>query len=130
MSRMAASLLAGLAYFACVFSAGCVLGVIRVLFVAPAVGETAAVSLELPLILAWSWLVCGWLLRRIAVPACMTGRLGMGVTAFAVLIIVELGLPVLVGGRLLADWSAQYQKAPGLIGLLGQIAFALIPLLR
>ena len=127
---MAASLLAGLAYFACVFSAGCGLGMIRILFVVPAVGETAAVSLELPFILAWSWFVCGWLLRRIAVPAGTTGRLGMGVTAFAVLMIVELGLPVLVGGRSLGDGFAQYQQVPGLIGLFGQIAFALLPLLR
>jgi hypothetical protein len=127
---MAASLLAGLAYFACVFSAGCVLGTIRVLFGIPALGDSAAVLLELPVILGWSWFVCGWLVRRMAVPPQRTARLIMGLTAFALLMIAEVSLQVVNGARSLADWLAHYQHAPEWLGLSGQIAFALFPLLR
>ena len=127
---MAASLLAGLAYFGCVFSAGCVLGMIRVLLVVPAVGDAGAVVLELPVILGWSWVVCGWLLRSLAVPSIRGCRMVMGLTAFASLMIAELGLSVLLGGSSLGDWFAQYRQVPGLVGLSGQIAFGLFPLLR
>ena len=54
----------------------------------------------------------------------------MGGTGFVLLLIPELGLPVLVGGGSLGEWLAQFQQTPGLIGRLGQIAFALLPLLR
>jgi hypothetical protein len=127
---MAASLLAGLAYFACVFSAGCVLGMIRVLLLVPAVGETAAVVMELPVILGWSWMVCGWLLRSLAVPSVPGCRIVMGLTAFVLLMLAELGLSVLLGGSSVGGWFAQYRQVPGLVGLLGQVAFALFPLLR
>lgn len=40
--------IAGLAYFAVVFAAGFALGVLRVLFAMPILGETVAVLFELP----------------------------------------------------------------------------------
>ena len=64
-----ASLGAGLAYFAVVFAAGFVLGTLRVLVVAPHLGEIAAVVAELPIMLAVSWIICGWLLGRVALRA-------------------------------------------------------------
>ena len=52
---IARSLLAGAAYFAVVFATGFALGVVRVLVTAPRLGETGAVLLEVPIILAASW---------------------------------------------------------------------------
>jgi len=76
---------------------------IGILFVIPALGETKAVMLELPVILGWSWSVCGCLLRSLVVPSGQTARLIMGLTAFLQLMIPDLGVPVLVGGQLLRD---------------------------
>jgi subtilisin len=50
---------AGAAYFAVVFMAGFMLGVLRVVVLVPRFGETAAVLAELPVILLISWIVCG-----------------------------------------------------------------------
>jgi len=52
-------------YWAAVFLIGFVLGTLRVLFVAPSVGETAAVLAEMPFMLAASWAGA----RRIVNPA-------------------------------------------------------------
>jgi hypothetical protein len=121
---------AGLCYFAIVFAAGFVLGMLRVLIVIPRIGELAAVLAELPVMLAISWLACGWLVKRFAVPARMPDRLAMGAIAFALLMAAELALSVYVFHRSPAAYVASYLSAPGAIGLAGQIAFALFPLLR
>ena len=126
MEHMRTPILAGASYFATVFAAGFVLGTIRVLLVAPAVGELIAVSLELPFILAWNWIVCGWLLRRYAIPNATTVRLLMGGTAFTLLMAAEFTLSVAMG-RPVHAWFAQFQQAAGLLGFLGQVGFAVIP---
>jgi len=73
---------------------------------------------------------CGWLLRRLTVPFGTAARLVMGATAFVALVVAEFGLASALAGRSVADWFAQYRHTPGMIGLLGQIAFGLLPLLR
>lgn len=55
---------AGAIYFAAAFALGFVLGTIRVLWLAPHVGETAAVLAEQPVMLTVSWFAAGWLIRR------------------------------------------------------------------
>lgn len=119
-------LTAGLNYFALVFSAAFLIGVLRTLVVAPAIGETAAVLAEVPIVLALSWLFCRWVTRHIPVPA-LQGRVMMGILAFVLLMAAELLLAVLIAHRTVAGHFALYRTAPALIGLLGQIGFAVIP---
>lgn len=126
---MAAALKAGIAYFAIVFAAGFALGVLRVLAVAPRVGELGAVAIELPVILALSWLVCVWATRRFSVAAATGTRLVMGGVAFALLMAGEIGLSMLMG-RSLAQHLAVYRTANGQLGLAAQVAFAAFPLLQ
>jgi hypothetical protein len=52
-------------------------------------GETSAVLLELPLMIAASWLLCGWALRRLWVPARAADRAVMGAVAFTMLMAAE-----------------------------------------
>jgi len=59
---MRKSILAGGAYFGCVFAAGFALGVLRTVLVVTLVGETVAVALELPIILAIAWIARRWLI--------------------------------------------------------------------
>jgi hypothetical protein len=121
------ALLAGAAYFAIVFAAGFVLGALRVALVAPLVGETSAVVVELPVILTASWIACGWCVRRFGVARKMAPRLAMGVAAFALLMTAEFALSVLAFGRTPPEFLAALGATPGLIGLAGQILFALFP---
>jgi ABC-type uncharacterized transport system permease subunit len=123
-------LVAGLAYFAVVFAAGFVLGTLRVLVLAPYVGETGAVLAELPVMLALSWLVCGGLIRRLAVPGEWRHRLAMGGVAFVLLMVAELAVSVLAFGRTPAEHLETYRSWNAALGLAAQLAFAAFPLVR
>ena len=124
---MAPIVAAATRYALTVFAAGFLLGTFRVLWLAPRLGPTAAVALELPLILAVAWIAC----RRTAtsVPTTPRARLAMGGIAFLLLMAAE----ALIGtafGRGLAAQIRELTTAAGLLGLAGQIAFALFPLLQ
>src|SRR5688572_25414741 len=120
---------AGALYFLLIFLLGMVLGAIRILLLEPRIGPVPSVLLELPLMLAASWFVCGWLIRYLIVPAAASSRLAMGATAFVLLMAAELGLSLFAVGGTVAGHFAAYRSGAPLIGLLGQIAFALFPLL-
>jgi hypothetical protein len=51
------------AYFGIVYALGFALGTVRVLAVAPRIGELPAVLLEAPIMLAASWVTCRWALK-------------------------------------------------------------------
>lgn len=127
---MARAVKAGIAYFAIVFAAGFLLGTLRVLVLAPRLGEQSAVLAEMPVILAISWVACGWIVRRFGVPAILAARLTMGGVAFALLMGAEIGASVLAFGRTLAEHFAAYRTAPSRLGLAGQAAFALFPAIQ
>ena len=128
--RPAAAVVAGAAYFGVVFAAGFMLGTARVLLLAPRFGDFAAVALELPVMLAISWFACGWLLGRLAVPPRATSRLAMGGVALALLVAAEVALSALAFGRGPVGYLESLATAEGGLGLAGQLAFALFPLLR
>jgi len=119
---------AALSYFAVVFAVAFAMGVVRVMVVAPAIGDFAAVAVEVSLILALSWIVAGRILQRWPIP--LPGRIGMGATAFACLMLTEYMLATLVFGTSPADYAVNLASPPGILGLLGQVGFALIPPLR
>jgi hypothetical protein len=120
---------AGFLYFSIVFAAGFVLGAARTLWLAPAVGATAATLIELPVILAVSWAACLFVLRRLKVKARAGDRILMGSSAFALLIGAEIALGLGLMNRTFAE-QVQAMTAPaGLIGLAGQILFAVFPAL-
>jgi uncharacterized protein (DUF2062 family) len=75
---MRKSILAGVAYSGSVFAAGFALGVLRTVLVVASVGETVAVALELPIILAIAWITCRWLINRLEVPSRLVSRAVMG----------------------------------------------------
>ena len=122
--------LAGAVYFLAVYVVGFVLGTARVLFVAPRLGATGAVLIELPVMLAASWIACRWIVGRMAVPSRAPARLAMGASAFALLMLAETALGRLAFGQTLAVQIAAMREIPGLIGLAGQMLFALVPLLQ
>ncbi len=124
------AVLAGLYYFAIIFVAGFALGTARVLVLVPRFGESSAVLIELPVMLAVSWLACRWTITRLKVPTTLDARLLMGGLAFAVLMVAEAGISVLAFGRTLADHLDACRQTPGLLGLAAQIAFAAFPMVQ
>jgi hypothetical protein len=121
---------AGAAYFALVFLVGFALGILRVLVIAPRVGETFAVFLEAPVILAASWLASRECVGRLRVRARARERLAMGAVAFALLMAAELALSVLVFGRSVTEHLAAWRTLAGGAGLAAQTGFALIPFVQ
>jgi len=121
---------AGALFFLAVFAAGFGLGALRVLVLLPELGELAAVAVELPVMLALSWVVAGWLIGRLGVGRRARDRLTMGAVGFALLVLAEAALGVWGFGLTLAAHLGRYATPPGALGLAGQAAFGLIPWLR
>jgi hypothetical protein len=117
---------AGALYAVIVFLVGFILGTIRVLLLAPRLGETTAVILEAPIILTASWFVCRWCVGRLDVGRAVPARSLMGSVAFMVLMSAEICMGA-VFGRSLVDQLAAYGSPAGAIGLAAQVIFAIFP---
>ena len=125
---MTKALQAGCTYFARAFAVGFLLGVLRTLVLVPRIGETMAVLIELPIILGVSWLICGHILRR--APLSSGEAVVMGAAAFVLLMIAELSMSILLANRTFTAHLALDSDVAHLLGLAGQIAFALFPVLQ
>ena len=123
------ALKAGVAYFTLVFALGFVFGMARMIAMSrfPFLTRMDAVLLELPVILAASWLICAMLIRRLAVREIFE-RAIMGAAAFALLLVAETALGVVLAGETLAGHFALYREPAHALGLAGQAVFALMPL--
>jgi hypothetical protein len=120
---------AAIVYWAMVFALGFVLGTVRVLWVIPLVGLIPATLIELPLILGGSWLASGWLVRRFVIVRS-SEALAVGALAFAILMAAECALAGVLIGQTPAQWLAGLAEPHALLGLAGQVMFALMPWLR
>ena len=120
---------AGAVYAVIVFLIGFILGTIRILLLAPGLGDTTAVIVEAPIILTASWFVCRWCVDRRDVRQSVPTRSLMGFVAFLVLMSAEIGLGTVLG-RSLVDQLAAYKSAPGPIGLAAQVIFATFPVIQ
>lgn len=126
------AIVAGLVYVLIVFAVGFLLGTVRGLAVLtiPELSPVALVLAELPIILAVSWISCGWVIRRWRVSPRRTHRSIMGLAAFGVLMLAEFLLARVLFGRDLVTHLSFYTHAPHSLGLAGQVLFGLFPLLR
>ena len=120
---------AGALYAIIAFLIGFILGTIRVLLLAPRQGETSAVIIEAPIMLAASWFVCRWSVGRLDERRAVPARSLMGLVAFLVLMSAEVGLGAVLG-RSWADQLATYRSAAGAIGLAAQMIFATFPVIQ
>lgn len=129
---MAGAVFGGLIYAGIVFAIAFVTGVLRTLALSLDMGLTlvAAVMIELPFILIVAWIACGGVLRRIQVPARVDLRCAMGVVALVAIVALEFALAMAMSGSSFAEFVASYSRPEVMLGLIGQIAFALFPLAR
>jgi hypothetical protein len=115
-------------YFAIIFCAALVLGVLRAILVAPRTGDLVAVALEVPILLVLAWKTADHLGR--GVPTRFAHRAVMGGLALVLLLAAELALGILILQQAPAAVAAGMTTPPGLLGLAGQIAFGMIPLVQ
>ncbi len=120
--------LAGAVYFGVVFGVAFGLGTLRVLVVEPAVGALAAVLMEAPILLGFSWIIAHRLVSRWIAPGNVQAAALMGLVAFVLLMSAELALSTLVFGESPAGFAAGWTTLPGAVGLASQIAFAGVPI--
>jgi hypothetical protein len=118
---------AGAVYFALVFLVGVALGVLRNLWLVPALGAGPALLIELPVILGIAWHVCRCLTRLLSVSGGVPARLVMGAVALLLLIGTETLLAATWFGSSVAQHVASYETPVGAAGLLAQLAFAGFP---
>ncbi|MFL0354897.1 hypothetical protein ACI5KX_00340 [Erythrobacter sp. GH1-10] len=127
VSGQGSAIAAGAAYWAVVFALGFVLGTLRVMWGAEALGEATFLALEVPVMVGASFLAARWLVRRFGI-ASTGAALTMGALAFALLMVAEIALTAVMGGSPMA-WLASLATPPGLFGFAGQVAFGLMPLM-
>ena len=124
------SLMAGVAYGTAALAIGIVLGVPRTLVLEPALGAPWAVVLELPVILAATWLLCRRLVGVSSVPRTVSARAVMGGVALVCLLAGEVVLFQQLSGRPPGDFLDALATLQGGLGLAGQVLFASWPLLQ
>jgi hypothetical protein len=116
-------------YFAIVFAFGFIFGIIRVLLIAPRTGEVWAVIIETPAIVTISWIACNQVVRWFHVPPTWHARAIMGTLAFVLLMVTEFGLATILFHREITDYASGYQTSAGMIGLMAQSMFGLMPII-
>lgn len=121
---------AGLLYFATVLGTGFILGVFRVPFLVPRIGERWAELAEMPLMAAVIYLAAGHLLRRYPGIRTPSRSLGAGLLALALSVAAELGLATVLQNRSLAEFVGSRDKVSGSVYIALLLAFAVMPRLR
>jgi hypothetical protein len=119
---------AGLLYFALVFGAGFVLGPIRILWAAPALGARAAEIIEMPIMFAVIALAARWTVRHFAVPPISSPRLGIGLIALGLLLVAEFTGVLWLRGVSIGDYVASRDPVSGTVYMAMLGVFAIMPL--
>ena len=121
---------AGFAYFAIVLGTGFLLGVVRVPFIVPQIGERWAELAEMPIMAVTIFFAAGYILRRFP-EVHLSGRsLVVGFLALALAICAELGLAVTLQSQTLAEYLGSRDKVSGSVYLVMLVVFALMPTFR
>ena len=116
-------------YFAIVFGAGFLLGSIRVLWIVPHFGERTAELMETPIMFVVTVVASRWIVRRLAVPPAMLGRLGMGGVALVLMLVAEFTLVLRLRGLSISEYFANRDPVAGVVyyAMLG--VFSIMPVL-
>lgn len=125
---MKRALIAATIYFLMLFTLGFLLGTIRVMIVAPRVGELAATAAEAPVMLVAALFACRWAVRRWRVPPQAVLRWIMALAFFALLLVSEASLGAILFDRTLAEQWAALRTLAGVLGLSAQVIAASLPL--
>lgn len=124
------TLKASLVYFALVLGTGFCLGVLRVPFLVPRIGERWAELAEMPIMAATIYFSAGYVLRRFPAVGRPHTALVVGALSLVLSICAELALAIAVQSQSLAQYIASRDKVSGSVYLIILVLFALMPRLR
>ena len=127
---MSKTIQAGLAYFAIVLGTGFVLGVVRVPFLVPRIGERWAELAEMPIMAAVIYVAAGYILRRFPEIGSPSRSLMAGVLALVLSVAAELALATVLQDRTLTEFIDSRDKVSGLVYVALLLVFALMPRIR
>lgn len=122
-------LTAAISYFGLVFGAGFALGTLRVLLVAPVVGETSAELIETPIMLVAIVLAARFVLRRFLQSTSGIARWMVGLIALASMIGAELTLVLALRGLTIQAYLESRDPVAGSVYLASLLFFAAAPAL-
>ena len=120
---------AGLAYFALVMGVGFLLGMVRVPFLVPRLGERMAELIEMPVMFVVIGLSARFVVTRFALPPTASVRLQVGFVALALAVCAELLLAVALQGQSVRAYIASRDPVPGSVYLVMLGLFAFMPLI-
>ena len=120
---------AGALYFAFVFGTGFILGPIRLSWVVPRFGTRIAELLESPIMLVVMVASARSVVRRLAVPAAVSSRLGMGLVALVLMLIAEFGFVLWLRGMTFVQYLTGRDPVSGTVYYLMLGMMAVLPLL-
>jgi hypothetical protein len=121
---------AGLAYFAIVLGTGFVLGVVRVPFLVPRIGERWAELAEMPIMATVIYVAAGYVLRRFPEVGTPSKSLMTGVLALLLSVAAELALATILQDRTLAEFISSRDKVSGSVYIALLLVFAVMPRIR
>lgn len=120
-------MLAAVVYFLMVFGTGFILGPMRILLLAPRVGDRWAELAEMPVMLTACYLSARWVCRRFTMPARASPRAIMGLLAMALLLTAEFGLVLPLRGMTVAEYLATRDPVSGTAYYVAVAAFGALP---
>ena len=119
---------AGITYFALVFGAGSALGMIRLPFLVPRLGERVAELIEMPFMFVAIVVSARFIIRRFSLRANVLAPLGAGFLALGLLVAAEVLLAVAHQNRTLGEYVASRDPVSGMVYLAMLALFAVMPL--
>jgi hypothetical protein len=121
---------AGVVYFAIVIGTGFMLGVVRVPYLVPRMGERWAELVEMPIMATVIYISAGFILRHFAEIRSPGQSLAAGILALALSVAAELALATVLQDRTLAEFIASRDKVSGSVYIALLLVFAVMPRLR
>lgn len=120
---------AGAIYFAVVFGVGFILGPIRILVLAPRVGERIAELIEAPIMLVVIVVTARWVARRFVTARTAAVLLALGCVALGLLLACELTVVLWLRGLTISEYIASRDPVAGVVYAFMLVIFAMMPLL-
>lgn len=116
-----------IAYFACLFATGFLLGTIRVLLIVPRLGERTAELLEMPFMLVAILIAARWINQQYLSSAEPFQRLGVGFIALLFMLIADFGVGVFLRGMQPLEVITSRDAISGTVYYGMLLLFALMP---
>lgn len=119
----------GLVYFVITYAAGFVFGTIRQFVLAPTVGDTPALLVEIPLMLTVIYFAARAIVSALRPGATRLDAAVVGLVAFCALMLAEFAMSGLLRGWSVGEWLQSFTTINGAISLVMFAVFAVMPVM-